>query len=238
MALSPLLLLWGSALAQQPYSIYRAPSPVTIDAKLDEPAWREAPSVGAFQFNWHTDGEKEQTIVKMLWDDKHLYIAHVSLDDHIAARHRDHDGKVAEDDCFEIMLAPDPDKPDVYFNIEWNVVGGYVDNHRPNGPKQPRAPKWDAEGIRIAGSHNGTLNDDHDTDGYWIGEVAIPLRNFAAFAKRVPPAPGTRWNGNFNRHGGATNMQYSQWSAGDTEKPAFHTPHRFGMFVFSAETKP
>lgn len=225
--------------AQLPsYTVFRANGPIRIDGKLDEAEWFAAPDLGPMQFPWWQSGKKEQSTVKLLWDNENLYIAHVSLDGHITARHKDRDGKVFEDDCFEIMLAPDPDRPEVYFNIEWNVIGGYVDNHRPNGPKQPRAPKWDAEGVRIAGHYEGTLNDDSDVDRYWLVEVAIPWRNFRGFAKSVPPKPGATMNFNINRHGGVTNAQYSQWSAGDTAKPAFHTPHRFGKMILSGDAKP
>lgn len=220
------------------YEIRRAGSPVVIDGKLDEPAWIAAPSVGEFAFPWRKDGKKEQTVAKLLWDDENLYIAHICEDAHITAQHADHDGKIPEDDCFEIMFAPNVAKPEVYFNIEWNVIGGYVDNHRPNGPKQPRAPVWDADGVLIAGRAIGTLNNDADTDSHWICEVAIPFRNFAALMGRTSPQPGDAWNVNLNRHGGKTNVQYSQWSPGDTPAPAFHTPHRFGKMTFSAKTAP
>jgi hypothetical protein len=220
------------------YHILRAGTPITIDGKLDEPAWVAAPDVGPFHFPWWKRGKKEQTVAKLLWDDENLYVACVCEDAHIAARHTEHDGNIPEDDCFEVMFAPDPDRPNVYFNIEWNVLGGYVDNHRPNGPDKPRAPKWDAEGVKIAGNYQGTLNDDSDTDQYWVAEVAIPLKNFTAFAKHTPPRPGDRWNLNLNRHGGKTNVQYSQWSPGDTPVPRFHTPHRFGHVFFSDRTSP
>jgi hypothetical protein len=237
-----LFLFAASAFAQTwtppTYTVLRAGIPIHIDGKLDEPAWFAAPAVGTFHFPWWTSGKKEGSVVKILWDDENLYIAHIAEDEHITARHKDHDGKVAEDDCFEIMIAPDPAKPEVYFNIEWNVIGGYVDNFRPNGPSNPRAPVWDAEGVEISGSYEGTLNDDSDRDRYWLVEVKIPLRNFAKYAKHVPPLPGETWNVNLNRHGGATNLQYSQWSPGDTPKPAFHTPHRFGKIVFSGSASP
>jgi hypothetical protein len=34
------------------YTIYRAAKPITIDGRLDEPAWFSAPSVGPFRFAW------------------------------------------------------------------------------------------------------------------------------------------------------------------------------------------
>jgi hypothetical protein len=36
------------------------------------------------------------------------------------------------------MLMPDPAKPEVYFNLEFNVIGGLLDNFRPRGPNRPR----------------------------------------------------------------------------------------------------
>ena len=225
--------------AQLPeYTIHRAGTPIKIDGKLDEPAWVAAPDVGEFHFTWYKSGKKERTVARMLWDDEYLYVAHICEDDWITARCMEHDGPVAQDDCFEVMIAPNVGRPNVYFNIEWNVLGAWVDNHRPHGPNKPKAPVWDADGVRIAGTHVGTLNDDSDEDRYWIAEVAVPFRNFAHIAAQTPPQPGYLWNLNLNRHGGDTNLQYSQWSRADTPAPSFHTPHRFGRVVFSDRTSP
>jgi hypothetical protein len=224
--------------AQTGYTVYRAGDPIRIDGKLDEPAWFTAPAVGEFHFPWWKSGKKERTIAKLLWDDQNLYVAHIAEDEFITAQHTERDGKIPEDDCFEIMIAPNPATPDIYFNIEWNVIGGFVDNFRPDGPKKPRAPVWNAEGVQIAGSYSGTLNDDSDHDRYWMVEVRIPLLNFAKVAARMPPQPGDRWNINLNRHGGKTNFQYSQWSPGDTPQPSFHIPHRFRPIVFSGQAVP
>lgn len=219
------------------YAIYRAGTAIKIDGRLDEPAWVAAPDMGDFHFTWYERGEKERTIAKMLWDDDYLYIAHICQDAHITARHTEHDAPIPEDDCFEVMLAPKPERPKHYFNIEWNLLGGYVDGHRTDGPEGPRVP-WDAHGLHIAGTYQGTLNEDSDSDAYWIAEVAIPFSNFREEMPHTPPRPGARWNLNLNRHGGDTNMQYSQWSPGDTDTPAFHTPHRFGIVTFSKRVSP
>ena len=205
--------------------------PIQLDGKLSEKAWRSAPAVGAFHFPWWKKGKKKQTIAKILWDDKHLYIGHVCFDEHITARYTKHDEPVAKDDCFEIMIAPDPSRPNFYFNIEWNVRGAYIDGHRANGPKKPSV-KWDAKGIKIAGTYSGTLNKATDIDRSWTCEVAIPLSNFSKAMKQQKPRHGGQWNINLNRHGGDVNLQYSQWSPGDTSRPSFHTPHRFGRLIF------
>lgn len=214
------------------YRIHRASSAIQIDGRLDDEAWESAPEIDNLTFTWYESGKKEPTVVKLLWDDEYLYIGHVCHDSWITARCKEHDGPVPQDDCLEVMLAPNVDRPGVYFNIEWNVLGTWVDNHRPNGPDQPRAPKWDAEGIRIAGTYDGTLNDDSDQDKKWVAEVAIPFSNFETLAKHTPPHVGEAWNLNLNRHGGDTNPQYSQWAPGDPNRISFHTPYQFGRVIF------
>ncbi len=215
------------------YQIHRTGQEITIDGRLEEPAWLAAPQTGPFHFTWYREGRKEQSVARLLWDDEHLYVGHVCDDSHLSAIHPEHDGRIPEDDCFEIIFAPDPAKPEVYFNIEWNVIGGYVDNFRTDGPAKPRARVWDAEGVRIAGTFEGTLNDDIDIDTRWTVEVAVPLRNFEKYMPHCPPRPRSHWNLNFNRHGGRTDPQYSQWSRADTAAPNFHTPHCFGRVIFS-----
>jgi hypothetical protein len=219
------------------YEIARTTSKLVIDGKFDEPAWLAAPAVGEFLFPWHEAGAREQSLVKLVWDDNRLYIASLCEDRHITVKHQKHDEPVASDDCLEIMFAPSAARPAFYFNVEWNVIGGYVDGHRPNGPDAPRI-EWNAEGLELVGSFVGTLNDDADVDEYWAVEVAIPWRNFESHLVTYPPQVGDEFRANFNRHGGETNQQYSQWSEADTPVPAFHVPHRFGLLRLSGETVP
>jgi hypothetical protein len=219
------------------YRVLQVEEPIVVDGRLDEPAWFAAPKLVTFHFPWHKKGEKEQTIVKLLWDSKNLYIAHVCQDAYITARYSEHDDPVAKDDCIELMVAPDARRRNNYYNIEWNVQGAYVDGHRPDGPTGPR-PAWDVQGLRLAGSYAGKLNDDTVRDTQWTCELAIPFSNFANDMHQASPRPGDQWRLNINRHGGDTNPQYSQWSPGDTAEPAFHTPHRFGQVMFVAEQSP
>jgi hypothetical protein len=117
-----LLLLAAGVWTQPAAEIHRAGTPIRVDGKLDEPAWLAAPFIRMEEFPWWKEGAREGTIVKLLWDDDNLYIAHISQDAHITARHTERDGKIPEDDCFEIMVMPDPVNPNRYFNLEWNVI--------------------------------------------------------------------------------------------------------------------
>ena len=101
-----------AALADSPtYTVHRAGTPITIDGKLDEPAWIGAPDVGAFVFPWYRAGKKEQTVAKMLWDDRNLYVAFLCEDAHIWAEHTERGSSVWKDDTVEVFTAPNPDRP-------------------------------------------------------------------------------------------------------------------------------
>ena len=220
------------------YTIYRTGTPIVIDGRLDEPAWVAAPDVGAFVFPWYQGGRKELTVTKLLWDDENLYVLFLCEDAHIWAQQTERDSPVCRDDCVEVFAAPDPDRPHNYFNIEMNVLGIFLDQHHPNGPKSREEIEWDGEGIRIATSIVGTLNDDNDVDEHWILEAAIPFRNFQPVAKNTPPEPGDVWRLGLNRLGGKTNPQFSQWSASRTPRPQFHAPDDFGRVTFSDLSSP
>src|SRR5688500_13741745 len=59
------------------YECLRASSPLRIDGKLDDAAWRSAPWTADF-IDIEGDAQprpKFRTRVKMLWDDQYLYIA-------------------------------------------------------------------------------------------------------------------------------------------------------------------
>jgi hypothetical protein len=220
------------------YSIQRAAAAIEVDGRLDEPAWLAAPDVGRFQFPWWQSGKKEQTVAKLLWDDRHLYVAYLCQDAHIWAEHKERDSPVYRDDCVEIFISPDPARPAAYINIEMNVLGVFLDQFRSGVPGEKVQEDWSATGVRIATKIAGTLNDDSDEDRHWVLEAAIPLENYTKALKIAQPKPGDMWRVNLNRLGGKTNTQHSQWSPGNTPRPAFHVPERFGTMIFSEKSSP
>jgi putative heme-binding domain-containing protein len=230
--MSSMLLSWAAVLfGQQPYAIYRASSPIVIDAKLDEPAWRGAPLAGDFHFPWHTAGDKEQTVVRILWDDDNLYVAYDVRDKHISAYETRRHGPVSKDDCVEIFIGPNPDKVTNYYTFEINAIGTMLNRARTDWWTGP--PTWEPEGVQYRTTFHGQpKKDESPGDTHWIVELAIPLKNFAKDAAHTPPRDGDEWRLNLNRLGGRTNPQFSSWSLIPTEKPAFHTPSAFGPVRF------
>jgi hypothetical protein len=227
-----------SAALPQPLSYvcqYTAKPPV-IDGRLDDPAWLSAPWTTEFV---DIEGAKKpaprfRTRVKMLWDDKFLYIAAEMEEPDVKATLTVHDSVIFRDNDFEVFLKPLPPTASYYefeinaLNTGWDLfldkpylAGGKADN------------SWDIQGLRTAVSVQGTLNRSADTDRGWTVEIAYPL---AAFEPRqhVPrPEAGTVWRINFSR---------VEWKAGQAKEDNWvwspqgvvnmHVPERWGYLRF------
>jgi hypothetical protein len=213
------------------YQIFRCPAPIRIDGKLDEPAWRQAPSAGEFHFNWEKGGQKEQTDARLLWDDQNLYVSFYCHDANISGEVVERHGPVSRDDCVEVFLSPNPAKIRNYYGFEINVIGAMLNFIRADWYKGPF--HWEPEGVRYRTSFHGLpVKRDSPDDDHWILELAIPFKNFEKDAANTPPRDGDAWRLNLNRAGGKTNPQYSTWSPVSTPKPNFHAPEAFGWVRF------
>ena len=236
MNVCPILILLGSAmvLSAQPlpeYNVYRAASPIRIDAILDEAAWQQTPPASDFHFGWWKKGEKEQTVARIVWDDENLYVSWLVRDRHISAYVTERHGPVSKDDCVEIFLSPNPDKVTNYYTFEINAIGTMLNRCRTDWWTGP--PTWEPEGVRYRASFHGLpKKDESPNDREWVVELAVPLRNFTADAAHIPPRDGDRWRLNLNRLGGVANAQSSTWSPIAPPSTTFHTPTAFGWVRF------
>jgi dienelactone hydrolase len=223
--------------ALKSYEIYRATSPITIDGKLDERDWQRAPGVGDFGFPWPKEGEKEQTVAKILWDDTNLYVSWYAHDKHISASVTQRHGPVSKDDCVEIFLSPNPDEVKNYYTFEINAIGTMLNRARTDWWTGP--PNWEPEGVQYRTSFHGLpKKEESPEDSYWIVEAAIPLKNFMHDAANTPPHDGDRWRLNLQRLGGITNAQSSTWSPLPEGVRSFHTPEAFGWVRFVKSPPP
>ena len=221
--LTPVLLMACTAIPVSAqslprYDVFRAAGRIVVDAKLDEPAWQQAPPVGDFHFNWWKEGQKEQTVAKLLWDDENLYVGYYCHDRNIAAEVVERHGPVSLDDAVEIFVSPNPAKVRNYYGFEMNVIGTMLNFIRSDWYKGPF--NSEPEGVRLRTSFHGMrVKRDAPDDNHWILELAIPLKNFQKDAANTPPRDGDTWRLNLNRAGGKTNAQYSTWSPVSTERP-------------------
>ncbi len=123
------LSLWHVVFAAVPeYTAMKAGCPMVMDGFLDEPAWKQAHSVGPFQFPWYQSGEKEPTEAKIVWDDKRIYFAFQCADQHISAEQYSPNSPVSRDDCCEAFISPVAEGSERldYINYEINCIGTWL----------------------------------------------------------------------------------------------------------------
>ncbi len=139
--------------------------PLTIDGRLDEAAWQQAPAIEGFKQREPVEGAEptERTVVRVLYDDEALYIGarmYDSAPDSILARLGRRDAQL-ESDAFGFFIDPYLDRrTGFYFAV--NAAGTLLD---------------------------GTLmNDDWDDDswdGVWQARVRIDDEGWTA-ELRIP----------------------------------------------------
>ncbi|WP_374579950.1 carbohydrate-binding family 9-like protein [Pseudoduganella sp.] len=223
------------------YECLRAAAPVHVDGKIDDPAWQRAPWSSDF-IDIEGDSKprpKYRTRVKMLWDDRYLYIAAELEEPDVKATLTQRDSVIFKDNDFEVFLKPLPATKSYYeFEINALNTGWDLFLPRPYSEGGQADNSWDIEGLQTAIGVQGTLNDPRDKDKGWTVEMAIPLTAFAARQKVPQPRAGTTWRINFSR---------VQWTAGKKSEDNWvwspqgvvnmHVPERWGFLHFSGKSR-
>ena len=189
--------------APRRYVSYRAPSQISVDGKLSEPAWASAAWSEPF-IDIEGDSRPQprfRTRAKMLWDDEYFYVAAEMEEPDIWGTLTERDAVIFHDNDFEIFIDPDGDTHG-YYELEVNALGTPWDLMliKPYRDGGPAINGWDIAGLRVGVDVRGTLNRPGDRDDGWSVEIAMPwkiLREAAPDHKA--PKPGDRWRINFSR---------------------------------------
>ncbi|UCD74487.1 MAG: carbohydrate-binding family 9-like protein [Phycisphaerales bacterium] len=195
----------GEATLRPPrrYVCLRAGGTITIDGKLDDPAWEGAAWSDAFVDIQGPEMPPPRftTRMKMLWDDAYLYVAARLDEPHVWGNLTERDEIVFYDNDFEIFIDPDGDTNE-YYEIEINALNTIFDlflvRTYINGG--PALHDWDLKDMLHAVHIDGTLNDPSDVDKSWSVEFALPWDHLAPAAHMpTPPRDGDTWRINFSR---------------------------------------
>ena len=202
------------AVAKDPRAIKEMDAPhlargveITIDGRLDEPAWRDAKGTGPFV---DVGSGRDTTAqpsgnARLLWDDQFLYAGFEVSDRRVHGGWPQgaKDPHLWEKDTVEIMIDPDGDGDNKdYYEIQINPQNlvfdtQYDDYNAPNG--NGRGPfgheEWSAN-LTSAVIVHGTIDNDADVDQGYTVEAKIPWASFTK-ASHAPPLPGSTWRMNF-----------------------------------------
>ncbi len=227
------------------YVARRTGKAIKVDGKLDEAAWKDAPSTGVFVNTMNGGPVEQSTEAKLLWDDKFLYVAFENADTDVWSSLSKRDDKLWTQEAVELMIDADKNGK-TYVEIQVAPNGNVFDTYLPSyrkyedsvdPKKQPYS--WNSK-VNVKVAVDGTLNKHDDKDKGWTVELALPLGDVKgmdpkADSVRLPPEIGDTWRINMFRMDVPQGkpQQASGWSpplVGD-----FHALDRFGDLVFGDE---
>lgn len=232
------------------YVARRVEKPIKIDGKLDEEAWKEAPSTGAFVNTLNGSPAEQSTEAKLLWDDQNLYVSFHNADADVWSNLTKRDDKLWTQEADELMIDADKNGK-TYIELQVAPNGNVFDSYLPayrkyedtvDPKKQPYS--WNSK-VKAKVVVDGTLNKHDDKDKGWTVELALPLAdvkgmNASADTTRLPPVMGDSWRINMFR----MDMPQGQDQKGSGQVASgwspplvgdFHALDRFGDLIFGDE---
>jgi hypothetical protein len=194
------------------YTAHRAPGPIAIDGRLDEPDWETAPRSPRFSDLVRGAPGIHDTRAAVLWDDTHLYVGYWVEEPFVEGTLTERDSLIYKNNDVELFIAG----RDAYYELELNCLGtiyevffvweeayekaGYAsipefargkEGVRPFGgvgfKNHPRGRRigywrWDLPGLKSAVHVDGTVNHNSDRDRGWTVELAIPWKGLSHLA--------------------------------------------------------
>jgi len=190
------------AITPRNYVCYRTSAPLTIDGLINEKDWHNVPWSEYFV---DIEGSLKpqptyKTRMKMLWDDKYLYIAAELEEPHVWATLTERESVIFYDDDFEVFVDPDGDTHH-YIEYEMNALNTQWDLLLRDDVRQNVAiDNWNLNGMKSAVHVDGTLNNPADTDKGWTIEIAFPLDALTELsATGKNPVQGEHYRMGFSR---------------------------------------
>jgi hypothetical protein len=189
--------------APRHYVAYRTDRPLTVDGRLDEPAWQAAEWTEDFVdiLGPSKPVPRFRTRAKILWDSTNLYIGAELADTDVWATITERDAVIFRDNDFEVFIDPDGDTRS-YIELEVNALSTAWDLYLPEAYRDDGHAMngWDIHGLQVGVLVDGTLNHPGDVDRGWTVELALPWAALRDAARTPsPPRPGDQWRMNFSR---------------------------------------
>lgn len=172
-----------------------AATPIVLDGKADEAAWKQAQVTESFGRTWLKEqggNLRGKTRAKLLWDRDYLYF-HADMDDpDLFADITRHDGDLWDNDAFELFFKPAADKLG-YYEFEVNAANAILDAFYPKRDFDTIVQQFSQGEFRVETKVllRGTLNQRDDADLGWSVEGRIPWADFLRTGGR--PEPGEKW---------------------------------------------
>lgn len=222
------------------YHVHRPACPIQIDGQLDEFDWIAADRLRLVKLK-HVPEDglplRENTYISSLWDDQRLYIGFVIQDRDVWATLLDRDARLFPEECVEFFIDPDGDGQryvEAQINSLNNMRDLLVDGsiQRPTREQYDLMAKWDFchvdKAVKIFRDLSGSAVG-------WTLEIGLPWSELDFSHRTWPPRPGDTLRINFCRYERDSKCQLPLELSGWSDVGAnFHSPNRFGVFIFSS----
>ena len=175
------------------YKVHYTATPIKIDGKMDDPAWNQAKALSFSPPSISSPECIENGKVKILWDDKYVYVGGTLTDSDIVQegdKNWEHLYKTGdlmevflqrkgERHYWELYAAPNNKKTSFFF-LSKGRLG------------LPSGFEHKVTGMRVKSTCNGTLNNPKDRDVSWTTEMAIPRKELERNGVKI--VPGQIWH--------------------------------------------
>ena len=218
------------------YLVRYASTPIRIDGRQTDAAWRAASSTGEW-VNPSSGADAEsgmRTSGKILWDEEALYISMTATDFDVWATMTERDSNLWDEEVLEFYFDGTSDGRN-YLELQVNPLNAVFDAvfATSEGRNLEEARSVNLDGLETAVTVSGDVEDRDDRDRSWSVEARIPWASLPGFASG-PPAPGRTSRANFYRYDrpGDDPARTVAWSP--VGSGTFHRPERFGVITFAA----
>ena len=201
--------------------------------KDNRPNWSIVSSLLIDKFPWYKTGEKQDTHVKLVANDSHLFIQIVAQDKHSFAKQTQlNHPLICQDSCVEFFFSPSGVLGSRYINLEVNCCGTL---HIAFGASRTDRLVISPEIVKLLqcqSSLNTRIKTEHEDDSEWSIEITIPFIAIEQLSgEKINKA---LWYANFYRCGGRKEPQFGTWHNITLSEPDFHQPWHFGQLSFES----
>jgi hypothetical protein len=236
------------------YIVGKTSEVIKIDGIATEQSWVSAKFSEKFIDIEGIKTPKFDTKMKMLWDEKFLYIYAELEEPHIWGNLKQRDTIIYYNNDFEVFLDPSNDGIN-YGEIELNALNTVWDLYL-NKPYRIGGKanfEWNLNALKTAVKAYGTINNPNNIDSLWAVEMAIPLQPFVRLKNRPKTIPkeGEQWRINFSRvhwdHDVIDGKYYRKkedgkylreynWVWSNQKVINMHEPEKWGFLQFTEQT--
>lgn len=221
------------------YTIHRTATKPSYNGQWESSVWQQAQTLQVDNFHPQSSAHRPNTQVKLLYDEKNLYVIFRIEDQYVKAVYTEYQDPVCNDSCVEFFVMPKQGKG--YFNFEINCIGTLLlyyikDPRRTDDGFEQYEPigKELVNRMTIFHSIPEKLKVEIETPLEWYIEYNIPFALFETYLGTLNKGEGRIWRGNFYKCGDHTSHPHWASWAPIGEALDFHQPDFFGVLEFGS----